>query len=1314
MNGGSSQLNGTQLDYAGEPSNSQEQVAINSSNTVEQTYDSLFPALPDQNLNPRGSANLQWSAPNQLSNANGSDLSNNGTAKIMKIRSSKISEHFTILSEEKRDTRRICAEIAQDTNTDIEMTSSSKGKSLTFLITGKNDRVREAKKRISAELTVPTVSEVEIPKEAYRFILGKNGNKLKELEQRTGAKITLPKSDSNELTRIKGSREAIETAKHEMLLISAEALSKCKETIEIEKEYHAFISGPFNETQYQLQQETGAKINIPPFSVNKNEITITGDQNAINLAKERIYEIYNYKKQNCEAIPIVIKKVQHKYIIGPKGSVLNEIFKTTGVSIEMPQDPESEQIILRGEQDKLGAALSVLYDKAHSEIELIIDVKSWIQRHLIGVKGSRLQALQINFPNVNVSFSSDDELIKLNGPRAEAEKAKDILLREIDLINQQFKIKEIKVDPSYHRFIIGKGGVNIKKLRESTGAQINIPDPNSPNSSIITIEGNDETIAKASHELDQIIKKAIEKEAQVTKDLMIEQRFHSQLIGTKGEHIKDIRDKFNVFISFPESSIKSDKVSIRGDKQNVENCYKHLSQLNKKLLLDNYRLELPVNKQLLKFIAGRENSNIRKIKNETETKIELPNENSKSNSIIISGKKDNCEKAKAMIQQIEKEELSLVQVDIIIPRKFHGQILGKNQRYIRSIQEECDNVQVSFPPQNSNSDKVTIRGSKEGVAKAKKQLVELSNDKQLNNYEENLNCKYEFHKFIIGKKGLNINKIRESNNNVKVLFPKEDELENRNEITIIGKKEDVLKTKQELEQMISALEKIVEITVQVPQKHHSHFITRRIVNKISDENNGVSIQFPKESAGGDLDKVTIKGAKEFVESAKLKILEQVDKLQQQITHEIEIDSKYHGSVIGARAHNLVQIENKHEVRIVFPKRVDQRDDDQPKQKRSNKVIIEGKKENCEKAAEDLFALVPKQIEFKVPFEYHKNIIGKGGSFLRQLQDRFRVNCKMPKAEEQNDVIILIGIESDIQNAKQSIEEKIKELEQQKLDEEARSFTIEITTQSVYIPKIIGRKGATINKIREDYGVNIQLSDSKQFSLRKSRLANGVDNQSIMSSESSIADADKSESTLDTETNVSSGGNSSGSAEVATITVKGLEKSVKAACKKINKMIKDLESFTVEKLHIDPENYSMLIGFKGKKIKKLIEQFKVDIKIPSDDSELVTISGIDTNVAACKAEILKRIELIGEDDDLSIYKPPRAPTFNDIEIKPGKFVNSNSNSGGFFVRDAPWQKNNQQSQTNENKNTRPDTNNVEEFPSMGNSESKNESAVWVSK
>lgn len=59
-----------------------------------------------------------------------------------------------------------------------------------------------------------------------------------------------------------------------------------------------------------------------------------------------------------------VKKSQHKYIIGPKGNTLQEILETTGVSVEMPQlDSGSETIILRGEPDKLGPALTQVYAK---------------------------------------------------------------------------------------------------------------------------------------------------------------------------------------------------------------------------------------------------------------------------------------------------------------------------------------------------------------------------------------------------------------------------------------------------------------------------------------------------------------------------------------------------------------------------------------------------------------------------------------------------------------------------------------------------------------------------------------------------------------------------------------------------------------------------------------------------------------------------------------------------------------------------------------------------------------------------------------
>jgi len=70
---------------------------------------------------------------------------------------------------------------------------------------------------------------------------------------------------------------------------------------------------------------------------------------------------------------------------------------------------------------------------------------------------------------------------------------------------------------------------------------------------------------------------------------------------------------FQVVITFPESSVKSDKVAIRGPKEDVDSCSKYLAQLNKELLASNYRAEVPIFKNFHKFIIGKDGANIRKV-----------------------------------------------------------------------------------------------------------------------------------------------------------------------------------------------------------------------------------------------------------------------------------------------------------------------------------------------------------------------------------------------------------------------------------------------------------------------------------------------------------------------------------------------------------------------------------------------------------------------------------------------------------------------------------------------------------------------------
>lgn len=78
------------------------------------------------------------------------------------------------------------------------------------------------------------------------------------------------------------------------------------------------------------------------------------------------------QKKNTTTIAVEVKKSQHKYVVGPKGNTLQEILDRTGVSVEIPpSDSSSETVILRGEPDRLGQALTEVYAKVRSPLHLL-------------------------------------------------------------------------------------------------------------------------------------------------------------------------------------------------------------------------------------------------------------------------------------------------------------------------------------------------------------------------------------------------------------------------------------------------------------------------------------------------------------------------------------------------------------------------------------------------------------------------------------------------------------------------------------------------------------------------------------------------------------------------------------------------------------------------------------------------------------------------------------------------------------------------------------------------------------------------------
>ncbi|XP_002734359.3 vigilin-like [Saccoglossus kowalevskii] len=573
--------------------------------------------------------------------------------------------------------------------------------------------------------------------------------------------------------------------------------------------------------------------------------------------------------------------------------------------------------------------------------------------------------------------------------------------------------------------------------------------------------------------------------------------------------------------------------------------------------------------------------------------------------------------------------------------------------------EDCGGVMIHFPNEGSGSDKVTLRGPKDDVDKAKKQLMELANERAQSSFTAEVHAKPEYHKFLIGRGGTNIRKVRDRTG-ARIVFPTSKD-EDQELITIIGKKECVDDAKGELEQLIKNLDNIAESEISVDPKFHRHFVARRgqVLRDIADDYGGVTVSFPR--SGTKNDKVTVKGAKDCVEGAKNRILEIVQDLESQVTVECIIDQKNHRTVMGAKGSKVQAITSEYEVGIKFPDRnmnmnaesngnngngepiepvvngdggSENSEDDKPK--KCDTIIITGKQDNCDRAKAALLALVPVTEEVTVPFEFHRFIIGVKGAGVRRMMDDHDVNIAIPPPAQQSSIIRVTGPVNNVENAKIALLNRVEELEKEKEDRVLRNFQLTVNVSPVHHPKIIGRRGQVITKIRQDHSVNIQFPDRD-------------------------------------------------SEQMNTITITGYEQNAEAAKQAILKIVQELEDMSTVEVKIDQRVHPRLIGNKGHAIRKVMEDYKVDIRFPRGndvDPDLVTITGMEDDVLDAKDHLLNLEEEFMQDiTERSMLQQYMSPPRSTSEYR------EKNQPRGFVVRDAPW-------------NKPPDTTSTQEYPSLG--------------
>ena len=196
-----------------------------------------------------------------------------------------VRRHVLLLSRfSGNSARALCSLLATN------ITFFNKDETLLVTITGRPEQVRVAQAQLLRELQKPVKLAANVPFEFHRYIIGPRGATLKQLELDTLTRIAVPSQDSqSNAILITGAKDNVKLCEQKILEIYNTQANKGYERLSIPYLYHPWIRKQFVE---ELRRQLKVTIDLPPPSKQTDEISIRGEREPVEQARQRIMEFY--------------------------------------------------------------------------------------------------------------------------------------------------------------------------------------------------------------------------------------------------------------------------------------------------------------------------------------------------------------------------------------------------------------------------------------------------------------------------------------------------------------------------------------------------------------------------------------------------------------------------------------------------------------------------------------------------------------------------------------------------------------------------------------------------------------------------------------------------------------------------------------------------------------------------------------------------------------------------------------------------------------------------------------------------------------
>ncbi|WWC91688.1 uncharacterized protein L201_006634 [Kwoniella dendrophila CBS 6074] len=1179
----------------------------------------------------------------------------------------------------------------------------------TFLLRGTDQKkLIIARRLIERGLSKPVTIQVEVPITTLGTIIGPKGATLKSITDATQVKIDVPRRDTlpsydpkdnksdNGLDSddeeddepqvpisVTGPSAACQDAKNRILSLISHKTSQTSTSIKtIPSSYYPFIAGPKGTKAKQLEEEIGGgevKIHVPPPAVWKalekqsqgelteeNEtlpkdrdlsIKVKGEKEKVKAVVQEILKQYETLNESLRELKISIPKRQHRFLVG---SSADEILIETGCIVELPPvDDPSDQCVIRGPQPSLIPALTQVMDKANAIAVEMVDV------------------VTLHRPN-----TSD--------PLSHAKKVLKYLLRTSKLrsISESNGNGDVKIYPPFASAVTNTGTV------------------------IIEIVGEDKSkVSKVKDEVATLVKSIL---PSGTITVEIDHLIHSLLIGKKGSRISQFEQQNNVTTVFPSTKEREEESSevtliytgplenLPQDKKSRDSKLKEILASASKALQDLAKdaadlktQTLNIEKKWHRFIIGSGGTVLNALIGEDQlvnVKVgsQSTNNNSKSNKtededvVTVRGPSTEVDRVVTQIKQIVEDAknddiVNGFTIEFNVLKQYVPHLVGTSGATINKLRETLG-VRVNFDDDESattakkGSKKPVVHckivGRKEAVEEAKRRL-----DAQIEKLEDETTeiviIKRAIQPALIGSGGKYAIRLEEKYG-VKLSFPRDNKEgkesnQNPDEVTIRGGKKGVALAKAELlEAYQYENESRQEITFKIPTKSIAQIVGKggSTINKIKDETN-TQIDIEKQStAPAEKTNITVRGDKKSIEQAKKSILELVEEIGDEIEDELEIDQKYHRSLIGQGGSNLKDIIQtaggpqegyKQSGLITFPKSGDE--NMSLVKFRGDSKLIKKIKAELEKQLSTLKETII--VGVVVPQSQHASKIGRGGSALQDLQRKTGALIHFPGSRQyasvgeienaselgdapEGDIVKVIGTKEVVAKATELLQVSNERPARTDSRQGRSTPQNDYPSKSLSIPTkyyhAIAEQRNLIQQIR-NVGAFITIPNAppKPTHPKPSAASNGNGNDLAAKTariDLSGGNDDTDDSLLDLEVGWELTDNYQNSQDgeqdwsVRAKEPKDLEKAIEV----LENAVEKAKSATHVGLltGVPRSAFPRIIGSKGATISRIRLETGADVQVSKDD-DLITITGDETSVLQAKDSILTIVSRPGRND-----------------------------------------------------------------------------------